>query len=57
MDDTIKAQIILEGIPVLFNHGLPALYNMISILNNKEKVTLDDVKNLRGEMDAASYFE
>lgn len=57
MDDKVKAQIIIEGVEILFTRGLPALFKMISILNNKEKVTIEDVKNLRGDLDASTYFD
>lgn len=57
MNEQVKVKIALAGLDALFTHGLPAMAKLVNNLNDKEKVTLDDVKKLHGELDAASYFE
>ena len=53
----IKGQIIVASVDALINHGLPAMVRMVSALNDKSKVTLEDIQALRGELDSAKYFE
>lgn len=56
MEDSIKVQIGVAGLEALFKYGLPAMLNFLTILNNKEKVTVEEIMALRGELDSASYF-
>ena len=57
MDDKVKMKIAVAGIDALFQFGLPAMANFISVLNNKELVTFEDIEKLKGDLDASSYFE
>jgi len=57
MDDSTKIQVGVAGLEALFKYGLPAMISMLTILNNKEKITIEDILALRGELDSASYFE
>ncbi|MCP3941499.1 MAG: hypothetical protein GY710_08465 [Desulfobacteraceae bacterium] len=53
----VKAQLILTVADVVINKGLPALAKMISELNKKDVVTVEDIKSLKGELDSATYFD
>lgn len=57
MEDSMKVQIGVAGLEALFKYGLPAMIKMLTILNDKEKITVEDILALRGELDSASYFE
>jgi len=57
MNEQVKVKIALAGLDVLFTHGLPAMAKMINILNDKEKVTLEDIEQLKGDLDAEDYFK
>lgn len=57
MDDAAKVQIGVAGLEALFKYGLPAMLNLLTIINDKELVTVEDIIALRGELDSASYFE
>lgn len=56
MDDTVKIQIGVAALEALFKYGLPAMLNFLTLLNNKEKITIEEIKSLRGELDSANYF-
>lgn len=57
MNEDIKVKIILTSIDLLFTKGLPALERLITSLNKKDKITIEDVEKLKGDLDAESYFE
>jgi len=57
MDDKVKAKILVSGIDALFTHGLPAMAKLISTLNDKNVTTIEDIEAVKGELDAASYFD
>jgi len=57
MDDQIKIKIAMASIDILFNQGLPALIKILTILNNKEKITTEDIQKLIKDPDSASYFK
>lgn len=56
MDDQIKIKIAMASIDILFNQGIPALIKVLTILNNKEKITTEDIAVLIKDPDSASYF-
>lgn len=56
MEDELKIQIGVAALEALFKYGLPAMLNFITILNNKEKITIEEIRALRGQLDSASYF-
>lgn len=56
MEDTVKIQIGVAALEALFKYGLPAMLNFLTLLNNKEQITLEEIIALRGELDSASYF-
>ncbi len=56
MDDSVKIQVGVAALEALFKYGLPAMLNFLTILNNKEKITIEEIMALRGELDSASYF-
>lgn len=57
MDEAIKVKLITTSIDVLFTHGLPAMAKMINALNDKDKITLEDIESLKGNLNAESYFD
>jgi len=57
MTDEIKIKIAVASIEILFTQGLPALVKVLTILNNKEKITTEDIQKLIKDPDSASYFE
>jgi len=57
MNEQVKVKIAMAGLDALFTHGLPAMAKMINILNDKEKVTLEDIEQLKGDLDAEDYFK
>ncbi len=56
MDEQIKAKITVAAIDALFTKGLPAMAKLITSLNNKDEVTLEDIRSVRGDLDAEDYF-
>lgn len=52
-----KAQLILTVADIIINKGLPALAKLITELNKKEVVTVEDIESLKGELDSATYFD
>ena len=57
MDDQIKIKIAMASIDVLFNQGLPALIKVLTLLNDKDKITNEDIAALIKDPDSASYFK
>lgn len=58
MDDIVKVRIATVAIETLFLHGLPSMVKMMNTLNDKEKVTLEDIQELTKNMKKSeSYFE
>jgi len=53
----VKAQLILAAADVIINKGIPALAKMVTELNKKEVVTIEDIEAVKGELDSASYFK
>lgn len=56
INDDVKIQIGVAALEALFKYGLPAMLNFLTLLNNKEKISLEEIKALRGELDSANYF-
>jgi len=56
MEDNVKIQIGVAALEALFKYGLPAMLNFLTILNNKEKITTEEIMALRGELNSAKYF-
>lgn len=53
----VKARLILATADIIINKGLPALSDMVTKLNKKEVVTIEDIESVKGDLDSASYFE
>jgi len=53
----VKAQLIMTAADVIINKGLPALAKLVTELNKKEVVTLEDIESVKGELDSATYFD
>jgi len=56
MEDSVKIKLASTAVEIILTHGLPAVLKLFSTLNDKEVVTLEDIKSVRGELDSASYF-
>jgi hypothetical protein len=57
MESDVKIKLTSTLVEVLLFDGLPALSKFINTLNDKELVTLEDIKSVRSELDSASYFK
>ena len=53
----VEVKLMTSVIEVITNHGIPAFFEFINNLNNKEKVTVEDIESVKGELDSRSYFE
>ncbi len=57
MDSAVTVKLASAALEVLLFQGLPALAGFINTLNDKELVTLEDIKSVRSELNSASYFK
>jgi hypothetical protein len=48
MEQQVKIQLAMMSINAIFNYGLPSFIKMMNSLNDKEKITLEDIENLTG---------
>ncbi len=53
----VKAQLILTAADVIVNKGIPALAKLVTQLQSRDVVTVEDIEAVKGELDSASYFE
>ena len=56
MDNDVKIEIATTGIKVLFKYGLPALSNLVTSLNDKDHVTIEDIQEAKKMIDSEDYF-
>jgi len=57
MDSSVKVKLASAALEVFLFDGLPALANFVSRLNDKDQVTLEDIKSVRSELNSRSYFK
>ena len=55
--NAISLKLIITVIEVLSTQGIPAFFKFVESLNNNEKVTVEEIEKLKGELDSRSYFE
>lgn len=53
----VTVQIAAVALEALFQYGLPAMTNLITELNSKDEVTLEDIRAVRGELNSKDYFK
>lgn len=54
-EDT-KQELIATVVDLIATNGVPALVKFVKTLGDKGAITPEDIKALRGELDAEDYF-
>jgi len=57
MNDAVKIKIASAAVEAILFKGIPTAIKMLTNLNTKKRVTLEDIRRVRNELDSADYFK